>query len=224
MTDNTDLLPMFMPSLGAILISAEDKKGEPLTEDEVLSIRDNATCIMMTAPDAAKMAESRGYTDIDPDNCWYDWQMLRRELDRKPDLDPGARIEMFSSSDPAYQESVDKARSTLHDFRSMMSRFPPHSCLIKSKLNDGAESGFVWLFNTQQHPAHFSAELFEVPPSVPRLKVGQTFDIADSDVEDWMINDDGTLYGGFSLRYHRETLSPDERSAFDDHVGVTKYT
>ncbi len=49
---------------------AEDKKGEPLTNDKVLSIRDNAACIMMTQIDAEKLAESRGYDDLDPENCW----------------------------------------------------------------------------------------------------------------------------------------------------------
>ena len=74
----------------------------PLTADEVLSIRDKAACVMMSTFQAARLAESRGYDDIDPENCWYEWQMLRRELNRAPDLDPGARVNMFSSSDPAY--------------------------------------------------------------------------------------------------------------------------
>ncbi|TWU43704.1 hypothetical protein Poly51_62260 [Rubripirellula tenax] len=223
MNDDADLIPVFMPALGAILIAAEDKKGEPLTNDEALTIRDNAACIMMTLADAAKLAESRGYDDLDPENCWYDWQMLRRELDRKPDLDPGARVDMFRASDPAYQECVANARATLDEFRSMMPRFDSHSCLIKTKLDDGESSGFVWLFNATASDSGFTAELFEVPPSVPLLSVGQVFDIADADVVDWMINDDGTLYGGFSLRYHRANLPPDERPAFDAHVGVTNY-
>ncbi len=223
MNDDADLIPVFIPALGAVLIAAEDEKGQPLTDDEVLSIRDNAACIMMTHADAAKLAESRGYDDLDPENCWYDWQMLRRELDRKPDLDPGARVEMFRSTDPAYMECVANARATLDDFRSMIPRYHSHSCLIKTKLDDGHSSGFVWLFNTEISGNGFSAELFEIPPSVPLLKVGQRFHVDDGDVVDWMINDNGTLYGGYSLRYHRSNLPPEERPAFDEHVGVTKY-
>jgi hypothetical protein len=36
--------PVFVPALFEVLLSAEDKKGEPLTYDEVITIRDNATC------------------------------------------------------------------------------------------------------------------------------------------------------------------------------------
>ena len=223
MSDDEDLIPVFVPSLGAVLVAAEDRKGKPLTTDEVLSIRDNAICMMMKQADAAKLAESRHYNDIDPENCWYDWQMLRRELNRKPDLDPGARVDMFLSSDPAYQKCVADAKSTLDTFRSMVSRYDSYSCLIKTKLEDGQRSGFVWLTNTRISDDGFTAELFEIPPSVSRLKVGQVFNVAQSDVVDWMINDDGTLYGGFSLRYHRANLSSEDRVAFDEHIGVTKY-
>lgn len=223
MSDDTDLVPVFIPALVAILVAAEDKKGEPLTIDEVLSIRDDAACMMMTRMNAAKLAESRGYDDLDPENCWYDWQMLRRELNRKPDLDPGARVDMVCSSDPGYQECVANARATLDEFRSMLPRFEPHLCLIKTKLEDGQNSGFVWLFNTTFSSVGFTAELFEVPPSVPLLKAGQVFDVSDADVIDWMINDNGTLYGGYSLRYHRSKLPPEERPMFDEHVGISNY-
>ncbi len=65
MNDDADLIPVFIPALGAVLIAAEDEKGQPLTNDEVLSIRDNAACIKMTHADAAKLIESRGYDDLD---------------------------------------------------------------------------------------------------------------------------------------------------------------
>lgn len=223
MSDDTDLVPVFIPALSAVLIAAEDNKGEPLTNEEVVSIRDNAACIMMTQADSSKLVESRGYLDIDPENCWYDWQMLRRELNRRPDLDPGARVNMFRESDPAYLECVANAVKTLGTFRSMIPQYDPHLCLIKTKLDDGHSCGFVWLFNTTISGDRFTAEVFEVPPSVPMLKVGQVFEVAYEDVIDWMINDDGTLHGGFSLRYHRANLQPDERAAFDAHVGIKKY-
>lgn len=196
----------------------------PLTADEVLSIRDKAACVMMSTSQAARLAESRGYDDIDPENCWYEWQMLRRELNRAPDLDPGARVNMFSSSDPAYLDCVAKARATLDDFRSMLTRYDSNVCSIKTELHDGQSGGFVWLFNTTVLGEGYTAELFEVPPTISLLKVGQVFEVASADVIDWMINDHGTLYGGFSLRYHRESLSPDERTAFDEYIGVTKYS
>ncbi len=223
MNSNADLVPVFVPALIAMLVAAEDKKGEPLTKEEVLAIRDSATCVMMTATAAEKLSESRGYDDLEPENCWYEWQLLRRELGRKPELDPGARMDRVRSSDPAYQECIAKARETLDEFRSMIPRFDAYSCLIKTKLEDGTSNGFVWLFNTTISGNGFKAELFEVPPTFTSFKIGQVFHVAGVDVIDWMINDEGKLYGGFTLRYQRANLAPEERPAFDEHIGVIQY-
>lgn len=74
------LVPVFMPSLSALLVNAEGNKGAPLTEQEVLAIRDKSVCVMMPLDQAVKMDESRGYCDINPENCWDEWLMLRQSM------------------------------------------------------------------------------------------------------------------------------------------------
>ena len=71
------LVPVFIPALVALLRFAEDKKGSPLSEEEVLEIRDDGTCVAMSVADAAAMAEARGYDDLDPEYCWEQWQQVR---------------------------------------------------------------------------------------------------------------------------------------------------
>lgn len=80
MTPEERLIPVIMPSLAAILSDAETKKGSPLSEDEVLRIRDAAPCMILPESHVAALDEKRGYRDIDPDNCWEEWQQLRTQL------------------------------------------------------------------------------------------------------------------------------------------------
>jgi hypothetical protein len=75
-----NLVPVFIPPLASFLARAEELKGSRLTETDVLRIRDQAACIMMAAEDAEKMVESRGFRDIEPENCWSDWHRLRVQL------------------------------------------------------------------------------------------------------------------------------------------------
>lgn len=82
MADDQPLVPIFMPALAPLMIEAEEIKGSPLTEAEVLRIRDEALSVMTPRDVARAVAESRGYEDLDPENCWADWQALRRELGR----------------------------------------------------------------------------------------------------------------------------------------------
>jgi hypothetical protein len=69
-----------MPSLLAMLLHRERAKGSPLTEEEVIAIRDNCLSIEIPADVAEKMDAERGYKDIDPERCWAEWQEARRKL------------------------------------------------------------------------------------------------------------------------------------------------
>jgi hypothetical protein len=80
MPDESQLTPVFMPPLAAILAIAEQKKGSPLDSVETVALRDKATCIMMSVADAEKMAGPRGYRDVNPQNLWADWHRLRPQM------------------------------------------------------------------------------------------------------------------------------------------------
>ena len=76
-----ELVITCIPSLVSLLLRRETEKGAPLTEQEVLSIRDAAAAVALPADMAAKVERERGYRDIDLDNCWKEWQAYRLNLD-----------------------------------------------------------------------------------------------------------------------------------------------
>ena len=80
MSDSEELVIYPVPSLVATLLNRERAKGSPLTEDEVMQIRNTCTSIAVRSDVARKMDEQRGYKDIDPENCWEQWQQARKEL------------------------------------------------------------------------------------------------------------------------------------------------
>jgi hypothetical protein len=79
MTDET-LVPVFIPPLVTMLVQQERQKGAPLTEEEVIAIRGRSIVMMMRSSAAEQMAQKRGYRDIDPQNCWHEWQQVRETL------------------------------------------------------------------------------------------------------------------------------------------------
>ena len=223
--DDEELLPVFVPALAAVLLGAEDKQGEPLTFDEVIRIRDQASCIMMSVDDQKRMAERRG-DDIDPENCWYDFQQLQRELGRKPDLDPGPKINQIRSANPQYQQTIADAHATLDQFRAMLPAdgSARWDAMVKTKITEGDNQAFMWLSNTRRSGTGFVAEFFEISDAFHRYQVGDELEIAEESLLDWMVNDNGVLHGGFSIRYYRSTLPEDERSEYDSYIGAEKYT
>ena len=68
---------LFIPALSALLTRAEELKGAPLTEEQVLRIRDAAVAVVTTADAATATIEQRGYPEVDPANAWRSWQAIR---------------------------------------------------------------------------------------------------------------------------------------------------
>lgn len=73
------LVPVPVPALVVLLLAREREKGTPLTETEVLEVRDNCVCMML--PLSMKIANEteRGYRDIDPEDCWQAWRAFREQ-------------------------------------------------------------------------------------------------------------------------------------------------
>ena len=75
-----DLQIVPVPALVAVLYHKESEKGSPLTEAEVLEIRDKAACIAMPRFAFLQVEAQRGYRDINPDFAWEEWQQVRHEF------------------------------------------------------------------------------------------------------------------------------------------------
>ncbi|MBL8752656.1 MAG: hypothetical protein JNK15_05090 [Planctomycetes bacterium] len=78
-------VPVFLAPLHMLLAGRERAKGSPLTEAEVLAIRDAAVCIRMPLSKAAKY-----YAELDarqpaprlrPENAWQQWQAIREQIE-----------------------------------------------------------------------------------------------------------------------------------------------
>ena len=80
------VVPVFIPPLITLLRDLERRRRAPLSEAEVLAIRDGAICMTMRRSMARRMAESRGYDDVDPEDVWRQWQVAR--LRPAQDADP----------------------------------------------------------------------------------------------------------------------------------------
>jgi len=79
MTQN-GLIIVCVPSLVSVLARHEQEKGAPLTENEVLDIRNGAAAIALPADVAEGLDIKRGYKDIGFENCWEEWKQIRLTL------------------------------------------------------------------------------------------------------------------------------------------------
>lgn len=79
------MVPVFLTPLILLLTAAERRKGSPLTEQEVLNIRDRAQCMLMTRSQAdafyATVDAAAPVALLDPERIWEEWQEVRDEVE-----------------------------------------------------------------------------------------------------------------------------------------------
>ncbi len=76
---------LFMPSLAALLCRAEELKGTPLTEEQVLRLRDASLAVITPADVASATVGQRGYAEVDSASAWKSWQAIRKGTESPPD-------------------------------------------------------------------------------------------------------------------------------------------
>jgi hypothetical protein len=77
----SELRPVFIPALVALLTAAEERAGRHLHREEVERLTSEGICMMMTHAEAKHLERSRGYADLEPDLAWPQWQVLRESRD-----------------------------------------------------------------------------------------------------------------------------------------------
>jgi uncharacterized protein YegJ (DUF2314 family) len=242
MEEQKRLVPVFTPALAPLLLRAEQLKGSPLDRAEVLEIRDGASCVMMTVEDAQALQEKRGYRDLDPERCWEEWRSFRSELlGAEAAADPEfAETETESvpneprdeplfmaldTDDPEYLRTIDRARASLDEFRLRIEacRTSRNVPCVKVRIEGGGRIAYLWLANARPDGDDFIAEVFEAPGGLAGIKVGDSLSVPGAELLDWMVNEDGVLHGGFSLRYQRSLLPEERHPWFDQYIGAERY-
>ncbi len=129
------------------------------------------------------------------------------------------------SQDAAFQKTIRDAQSTLDQFRRLLPRLIGTEAYpsIKACLTCGEDRVNIWLTVEVAGESDFIATLFEVPSEFEDYNVGDAVRVPCDAVLDWMYHDQGTLHGGFSLRYQRSLLPTEEHAAFDERLGVERY-
>lgn len=136
--------------------------------------------------------------------------------------------------DPVMLAAYDRAFETVPVFIEHLNRQPTAIRSAKLRFRDPDESErlgedrfvYLWLTNVHHYPKEncFSGVFFEMPTELQKWhQVGQQLIFESDSLFDWMILDQGSLYGGFTLRVARENLPESKRADYDIHVGVSIY-
>ena len=119
--------------------------------------------------------------------------------------------------------AIEKGRLTVGYFRAslLQPKENQYGFSLKVRLEDENGIEHIWMNDLSvDEDGIFYGVIDGDPVTVKTVKSGTKIGIAISDISDWIIIEDGRLIGGYTVRVYRESLSDNERGAFDQGMGI----
>jgi len=159
------------------------------------------------------------------------WKRKKSVFD-EPQKEPLFR--MTRKDDPDMLRAYSRAAETVDELIEHLKSGGSRISAIKMRFRDPDQSArlgedrflFLWLTVVTHDPdaGTFVVQFFEVPPEFQKWhRPGERLVIERDQVFDWFVNDDGLLYGGYTMRVARARMPEGDRAAFDRYTGVRQW-
>ena len=135
----------------------------------------------------------------------------------------GPAVHMVSGEDPEMNSAIAQARSTVDTFITSLQNPGQNQTYfsIKAKIVDGEHSEHMWLYDVGFDGNQFQGKIGNNPLNVKNVSLGDDLVLGPSEISDWMIVEDNTLVGGYTIRVIRNRLSDEDRKKFDQDLPFT---
>jgi uncharacterized protein YegJ (DUF2314 family) len=108
-------------------------------------------------------------------------------------------------------EKLDKFLAVLKAPKKNQDQFA-----IKFIVEVKDEGELLWLNELKFDKGVFTGKVANQPALAKNLKMGDTVQVKEDDVVDWMYVEDGKLQGGYTIRTQRKYVQAAERKKFDE--------
>ncbi len=134
----------------------------------------------------------------------------------------GSRV---SSTDPEINKAMQTAQSTLPKFIAALHSPKPSQgqFAIKARFpyGTGSQAEYLWVNDLAYADGKFQGTLDSTPQYVNNVHAGDKVTIEAPDVADWVIIDNNTLLGGFTIHAVRDRMNVADKATFDAQFQFT---
>lgn len=119
----------------------------------------------------------------------------------------------YHTGDEAMNAAKGKARATLPRFRKLMDARTEGTYTIKFPLTQNGETEHIWMQLGDYRDGVYHGRLANAPINGNEYKMGDHMQVAEADVEDWMVNTGAEMYGGYTVRVMLPEMPKDQAEA-----------
>jgi uncharacterized protein YegJ (DUF2314 family) len=125
---------------------------------------------------------------------------------------------LFSKSDPEMNAAITKARSNLPVF---WAKFASHTTgedgfSLKLALTDDGNTEHVWCGEIVGDSNKATCVIHNIPEYIKNFQMGETVEVDETKISDWMYRLNGKIKGGESIRVMAAKLPDEEAQQYLD--------
>lgn len=129
----------------------------------------------------------------------------------------------IASEDEDMNAAIEQAQATLDTFiESLISPKPGQTHFsIKAKFattDEPVSFEHIWLYDVSYDGEQFTGRIGNQPLDATYLNLDEQVQVQREDISDWMIIEDGVLFGGYTLRVLVDRMNPEERETFLESI------
>lgn len=131
-------------------------------------------------------------------------------------------IYSVTDNDAEMNDAIKTANQTLDKFNTALisgnKDFKYFALKTRFKTPNGGEH--IWVSNITHKDKKYFGIVDNLPESTTDVQIGDTIQIVNDNISDWMYVDNQKLRGGFTIRLLRKRMTEPERKQFDTENGL----
>ncbi len=120
----------------------------------------------------------------------------------------------YSTEDVGLNAAKVKARATLPRFFELMAAGTDGNYTLKFPLTQNGRTEHIWMQLADIKGDVFIGILANTPVNGNKYRSGDRMEISRGEIEDWMVQTNTALYGGYTARYAMKDMPKDEAEQF----------
>ena len=131
-------------------------------------------------------------------------------------------IYSVTDNDTEMNDAIETANKTLDKFNVALTSSNPDFkyFALKTRFTNSNGGEHIWVSNITLKDNKYYGVVDNLPESTTDVKIGDTIQIVNDNISDWMYIDNQKLRGGFTIRLLRKRMTEPERKQFDAENGL----
>ena len=131
-------------------------------------------------------------------------------------------IFLVTDNDTEMNVAIKTANQTLEKFNKALKSSNPNYKYFALKTRFKTQNGgeHIWVSDITFKDNNYWGVVDNLPESTTDVKIGDTVQILNDNISDWMYIDNQKLCGGYTIRLLRRRMSEPERIRFDAENGL----